>query len=108
MKYMVTWWERPSGSPAGYEAAQKRIHEIFQSWQMPESLTFHQFLVRLGEFGGYAVVETDDVAALERLAATFAVFQFRVEPVMDVMDAVAAQVDAVGWRDALDAARSSA
>jgi len=29
---------------------------------MPASLKFHQFLVRLGEFGGYAVLETDTLA----------------------------------------------
>jgi hypothetical protein len=68
---------------------------------MPASLVFHQFLVRVGEFGGYAVVETDDPAALQRLSSAFAVFAFRVEPVMDVMDAVAAEGEAMAWRDEL-------
>ena len=58
MKYMLTWWERPGDSYSEHEAAQKRILEIFEKWEIPESLTFHQFLVRVGEFGGYAVVET--------------------------------------------------
>ncbi len=66
MKYVVTWRERPGGSHADYEAAQKRVLAVFEKWEMPESLLFHQFLVRVGEFGGYAVVETDDVAALQR------------------------------------------
>jgi hypothetical protein len=35
---------------------------LFQKWEMPETLTFHQFLVRVGEFGEYAVLETDDLA----------------------------------------------
>jgi muconolactone delta-isomerase len=104
VKYVVTWWERPTGSPADYEAAQKRVLEVFQSWQMPESLTFHQFLVRVGEFGGYAVLETDDPAALHRLTTAFAVFQFRVEPVMDVMDAVAAESESIEWRDSIKGA----
>jgi muconolactone delta-isomerase len=77
------------------------VLELFQAWQMPESLTFRQFLVRVGEFGGYAVVETDDPAALHRAASTFAVFRFRVEPVLDVTDAVAAESEAVAWRDAV-------
>jgi hypothetical protein len=68
---------------------------------MPASLKFHQFLVRVGEFGGYAVVETDNVAEVQRLTTTFAVFQFRVEAVMDVMDAVAAESAAISWRDSL-------
>ena len=101
MKYMVTWRERPGGSADDYEAAQKRVLEVFQRWQMPESLAFLQFLVRVGEFGGYAVIETDDVLALHRLTTAFAVFAFTVEPVVDVMDAVSAEVDAISWRDGL-------
>ena len=60
MKYVLTWWERPGGSAADHEAAQKRILDIFQKWEIPETLTFHQFLVRVGEFGGYAALETDN------------------------------------------------
>jgi hypothetical protein len=99
MKYVMTWWERPGGSHADYEAAQKRVLEVFRRWQMPQSLTFHQFLVRVGEFGGYAVVETDNPADIHKLTTAFAVFQFRVEPVLDVMDAVAVEVEAINWRD---------
>ena len=101
MKYVVTWWERPGGSAADYEGAQKRILGLFQQWQMPEALTFHQFLVRVGEFGGYAVIETDDPAALHTVTTVFAAFQFRVEPVLDVMDAVAAESEAIRWRDSV-------
>src|ERR671913_292553 len=85
MKYVLTWWERPGGSYADYEAAQKRVLNVFQNWEMPESLDIHQFVVRVGEFGGYAVLETDNVADVQKLTTTFAVFQFRLEPVMDVM-----------------------
>jgi hypothetical protein len=101
MKYVLTWWERPGGSHADYEAAQKRVLSVFRDWKMPESLQFHQFLVRVGEFGGYAVIETDDLAAVHRLTTTFAVFQFRLEPVLDVMDAVAAETEAIAWRESL-------
>ena len=99
MKYVLTWWERPGGSYADYEAAQKRVLNVFQNWEMPESLDIHQFVVRVGEFGGYAVLETDNVADVQKLTTTFAVFQFRLEPVMDVMDAVAAEAEAIAWRD---------
>jgi muconolactone delta-isomerase len=67
---------------------------------MPESLDIHQFVVRVGEFGGYAVLETDNVADVQKLTTTFAVFQFRLEPVMDVMDAVAAEDEGIAWREA--------
>ena len=93
MKYVLTWWERPGGSYADYEAAQKRVLNVFEPWEMPESLDIHQFVVRVGEFGGYMVLETDNVADVQKLTTTFAVFQFRLEPVMDVMDAVAAEAE---------------
>ena len=100
MKYVLTWWERPGGSYADYEAAQKRVLNVFEPWEMPESLDIHQFVVRVGEFGGYAVLETDNVADVQKLTTTFAVFQFRLEPVMDVMDAVAAEAEGIAWREA--------
>ena len=100
MKYVLTWWERPGGSYADYEAAQKRVLNVFQDWEMPESLNIHQFVVRVGEFGGYMVLETDNVADVQKLTTTFAVFQFRLEPVMDVMDAVAAEEEGIAWREA--------
>ena len=101
MKYVVTWWERPTGSAADYEAAQKRILAVFQQWQMPASLQIHQFLVRVGEFGGYAVVETDQPADIHRLSTVFAAFKFRLEPVLDVGEAVATEAAAIAWRDGL-------
>jgi muconolactone delta-isomerase len=66
---------------------------------VPEALTVHRFLVRVGEFGGYAVLETDDLAEVQKLTTTFAVFRFRLEPVMDVMEAVAAEVEGIAWRE---------
>jgi hypothetical protein len=100
MKYVLTWWERPGGSYADYEAAQKRVLNVFEPWEMPESLDIQQFVVRVGEFGGYMVLETDNVADVQKLTTTFAVFQFRLEPVMDVMDAVAAEAEGIAWREA--------
>ena len=29
MKYMISWFKRPQGSPAEYENAQKRVLEVF-------------------------------------------------------------------------------
>lgn len=101
MKYVLTWWERPGGSHADYEAAQKRVLDVFQKWEIPESLTFHQFLVRVGELGGYAVLETDDLAEVQKAITTFAVFRFRLEPVLDVEEAVAAEAEGIAWRDSV-------
>ena len=53
MKY-VSWRERPAASFRDYEAAQERVLAIFnEDWRMPASLTIHQFVVRVGDYGGY-------------------------------------------------------
>ena len=101
MKYVLTWWERPTGSFSDYEAAQKRVLSVFQKWEMPKSLNIHQFLVRVGEYGGYAVIETDNISEIHKLTSTFAIFQFRLEPVLDVMDAVAVEAAAIEWRESV-------
>lgn len=98
MKYVITWRERPAGSFGDYEAAQERVLAVFKDWQMPASFAIREFVVRLGEFGGYMVVETDSPTDIEYVTSVFAVFQFKVEPVVDVMVAVAAQTLAIEYR----------
>jgi Protein of unknown function (DUF3303) len=101
MKYVLTWWERPTGSYFDYEGAQQRVLGVFQKWEWPASLKVHQFLVRVGEFGGYAVIETDQPADIHRLSTVFAVFRFRLEPVLEVGEAVATESAAIAWRAGL-------
>jgi len=103
MKYMLSWYERPQGSAAEYENAQKRILAVFEKWSFPESLTVHQFLVRLGEWGGYMLVETDDPLAIHKITTTFAAFEWRVVTVLGVPEAVGAELEAISWRESLAA-----
>lgn len=98
MKYVIGWRERPAGSARDYEAAQERLLDIFKDWKMPASFAVQQFVVRVGEFGGYMVVETDKPTDMHYAASVFAAFEFKVEPVIDVMDAVAAEVQAIEYR----------
>jgi muconolactone delta-isomerase len=101
MKYVVSWNERPHGSAIEYENAQKRILGTFQHWQMPESIDVQQFLVRVGDYGGYMIVETDDAKALQKLTSSFPAFQFRVESVLDISEAVPVELEAIAWRDSV-------
>ena len=48
--------------------------------------------------GGYMIVETDKPTDIHYFTSFFAVFEFKVEPVVDVMDAVAAEVAAIEYR----------
>jgi hypothetical protein len=98
VKYVITWRERAAGSYQDYEAAQERVLRVFKDWQMPSSMTIHQFVVRVGEFGGYMVVDCDKPTDIHYLTTVFAVFEFKVEPVVDVMDAVAVEVRAIEYR----------
>lgn len=98
MKYVMSWEERGYGSAEDYEKAQEHILQTMQRWTAPESVAFHQFLVRLGEYGGYAVIETDDLAAVHQMTSTFAVFKFRLEPVIEIGEALSAEGAAVAWR----------
>lgn len=101
VKYVMVWRERAWGSSADAEAAQERVLEIMQNWAPPESISIVQFLVRVGEYGGFAVLETDDLEALHKLTSIFAVFEFVIHPVIDVGMALSAEGAAVAWRNKL-------
>jgi len=98
VKYVVSWRERPAASSREYEAAHERILEIFKDWKMPASITMHQFVVRIGDYGGYMVLETNKPTDIHYVTSVFAAFEFKVEPVVDVMDAVAVEVEAIQFR----------
>jgi hypothetical protein len=100
-KYVLRWEERPGAGPSEYEAAQTRILDVFRKWETPKGFTFHQFVVRVGDWGGYAVIETDNLADVHFITTALAAFVFRLEPVVDVMDAVAIEIEAMAWRESL-------
>lgn len=89
MKYMVSWNERPQGSPADYKEAQKRILDLFTKWKAPDNCKIEMFVVRIGDRGGHMLVECDA--------------PLTVHKVCSVMDAVRVELEAMAWRDELDA-----
>ena len=99
MKYVISWRERPAASAKDYEAAPERVLQIFnKDYKMPASFTIHQFVVRVGDYGGYMIVETEDLTDIHYLTSIFAVFEFKVEQVVVVMDAVAVELKAIEYR----------
>ena len=56
MKYMLSWSERPQGSPMEYENAQKRILEVFTQWKAPDNFKIELFVIRVGDWGGYMLL----------------------------------------------------
>ena len=97
MKYVISWRERPAASSRDYEAAHQRIMEIFKDWKFPASFSIHQFVIRAGDYGGYMVVETDKPADIHYVTSVYAAFEFTVEPVVDIKDAVAEQLKAIEY-----------
>ena len=53
MKYVISWFERPQGSPMEYENAQKRILEVFGQWKAPANFKIEFFVIRVGEWRPY-------------------------------------------------------
>ena len=49
MQYMITWNERPQGSPIEYENAQRRILEVFSPWKAQTNFKIHSFVIRVGD-----------------------------------------------------------
>ena len=101
MKYMITWNERSQGSPLEYENAQKRILEVFRPWQAPANFKIELFVVRVGDFGGYMLVDCDDPLVVHKVCSTFPAFEFQARPVVPVEDAVRVELEAIAWRDGL-------
>ncbi len=101
MKYMISWFERPQGSPAEYENAQKRILEVFRQWEAPDEFKIELFVVRVGEWGGPLLVDCDDPLTVHKACSTFPAFEFQARPVRAVEDAVRVELEAIAWRDGL-------
>ncbi|MBK8458290.1 MAG: DUF3303 family protein [Phyllobacteriaceae bacterium] len=99
MKYVLNWHERPQGSALEYENVQKRILTLFRQWPMDSTWKIHSFVVRLGEWGGYILMECNDVAALHKFCSAFPGFAFAVNPVLDISDAVRVELEAIAWRE---------
>jgi muconolactone delta-isomerase len=101
MKYMISWFERPQGSPMEYENAQKRILEVFTQWKAPDNFKVELFVVRVGDWGGYMLVDCDDPLTVHKFCSTLPSFVFEARPVVPVMDAVRVELEAIAFRDGI-------
>jgi hypothetical protein len=100
MKYVMTWKRKRHGTTAAYEAAEARVLALMQDWRTPEDVVIHQLVVRSGDTGGYAVVETDDLALVHDAVEVFSGFNFHIDPVVDIDVVLAGKGVAMTWRDA--------
>jgi len=101
MKYMLTWTERPQGSAIEYENAQKRILEVFTQWKAPANFRIELFVIRVGDWGGYMMLDCDDPLAVHKFCSMLHAFVPEARPVIPVMDAFRAEQEAIAFRDGL-------
>src|SRR5207249_6169376 len=88
MKYMLTWTERSQGSPIEYENAQKRILEVFTQWKAPTNFKIELFVIRVGDWGGYMMLDCDDPTAVHKFCSMLPASVFEARPVIPIADAV--------------------
>ncbi len=101
MKYMISWFERPQGSPMEYENAQKRILEVFTQWKGLDNFKIALFVKRVGDWGGYMLLDCDDPLVVHEFCSMLPAFEFQARPVVPVMDAVRIELEAIAFRDGL-------
>src|SRR5436309_520723 len=101
MKYMISWFERPQGSPMEYENAQKRILDVFGQWKAPANFKIEFFVVRVGEWGGHMLVDCDDPVTVHKFCSMLPSFVFEARPVIPVEEAVRGELEVMAWRDGL-------
>jgi hypothetical protein len=99
MKFVLAWTTRPGGSGADLEAANLRVLALFSNWAPHSGETIHQFVARADANGGFAVVETDNLAGLALDSAKFAPYlEFSVYPVVDIQEGAAILAEAAEFR----------
>jgi muconolactone delta-isomerase len=101
MKYMLSWAERPQGSPVEYENAQKRILDVFGQWEAPAGFKIELFVIRVGDWGGYMLLDCDDPSAVHKFCSMLPAFEFQARPVIPIEDAVRVELEAMSWRAGL-------
>ena len=101
MKYMISWNERPQGSALEYENAQKRILEVFSPWKAPANFKVESFVIRVGDWGGYTLLDCDDPLEVHKFCSMLPAFEFQARLVVPVADAIRVELEAMAWRDSL-------
>ena len=59
-----------------YENAQKRILEVFTQWKAPANFKIELFVIRVGDWGGYMMLDCDDPAAVHKFCSMLPAFVF--------------------------------
>ena len=59
------------------------------------------FVIRVGDWGGYLLVECDDPVAVHKFCSMLPAFVFEARPVIPIEAAVRGELEVMDWRDGL-------
>jgi hypothetical protein len=97
MKFVITWRSRATENGEENRETGKKSLDAFTRWTPSDKVQFLEFVARVDNRGGFAVVETDDIKEVLATNAKFSAYiEYEVFPVVDVADAAGA------WQDAME------
>ena len=67
----------------------------------PSNFKIEMFVVRVGDWGWYMLLDCDDPLAVHKFCSMLPAFVFEARPVVPVMDAVRVELEAIAFRDGL-------
>ena len=59
------------------------------------------FVIRVGDWGGYLLVDCDDPLIFHKLSTMLPAFSFDVRVVVPIEDAIRTELEVMDWRDKL-------
>ena len=87
--------------PWSTRTTKNEFWKLFPQWKAPDNFKIEMFVVRVGDWGGYMLVDCDDPLTVHKFCSTLPAFVFEARPVVPVMDAVRVELEAIAWRDGL-------
>jgi len=88
MKFVLAYTLRGGGDVEDRIEGSEMSQKLLATWAPSDAATMHQWLQRCDANGGFAVLETEDSAALYKDLATWNPWlEFEVYPVLDIGEA---------------------
>src|ERR1039457_7510465 len=70
-------------------------------WKAPANFKIESFVIRVGDWGGYMLMECDDPLEVHKFCSMLPAFTFEARPVVPVADAIRVELEAMAYRDGL-------
>ena len=104
LKYMISWNERSQGSrPSSTKKPGSASVDCLSAVarKQPANFKIEMFVVRVGDWGGYMLLDCDDPLEVHKFCSMLPAFEFQARPVIPIEDAVRSELEVMAWRDGL-------